>query len=109
MPSPRRSIKPEPTLDTGWATASEIAAAVTDGRVSALQVTENTLSRIMERDPVFNSFTDVVRERACERARAIDAAHAAGKPPGPLAGAAVSVKKLVHVKDVRARAGYADQ
>src|ERR1043166_5881930 len=105
MPSPRRSIKPESTLDTGWATASEIAAAVTDGRVSALQVTENTLSRIMERDPVFNSFTDVVRERACERARAIDAAHAAGKPLGPLAGVPFAVKNLFDVKDLATLAG----
>ena len=105
MPSPRRSIKPEPTLDTGWATASEIAAAVTDGRVSALQVTEDTLSRIMERDPIFNSFTDVVTERACERARAIDAAHAVGRPLGPLAGVPFAVKNLFDVKGLPTRAG----
>ena len=39
MPSPRRSL--EPDMDTGWASATEIAAAVMDGRVSATAVVED--------------------------------------------------------------------
>ena len=66
MPSPRRSSKPD--MDTEWASAAEIAAAVKEGRVSALSVTEAALARIMERDPVLNAFTDVVADRARKRA-----------------------------------------
>ena len=104
MPSPRRSSKPEPAFDA-WATAAEIAAAVTAGRVSALQVTEDALARIMARDPVLNSFTDVTAERARRRAQAIDAARAAKQPLGPLAGVPFAVKNLFDVKDLATRAG----
>jgi aspartyl-tRNA(Asn)/glutamyl-tRNA(Gln) amidotransferase subunit A len=105
MPSPRRSTKPEPALDTGWATAADIAAAVNAGRVSAASVIEDTLSRIMERDPVLNSFTAVTTERACERAKALDAERAAGKPLGPLAGVPFAVKNLFDVAGLPTVAG----
>ena len=70
MPSPRRSSKPEPAFDSAWGSAADIADAVTAGRVSALQVTEDALARIMERDPLLNAFTDVLAERARKRAQA---------------------------------------
>ena len=72
MPSPRRSSKPEASFDSGWASAGEIAAAVAKGGVSAVTVVEDTLARITARDPVLNSFTDVLTDRALARARAID-------------------------------------
>jgi aspartyl-tRNA(Asn)/glutamyl-tRNA(Gln) amidotransferase subunit A len=92
-------------MDTSWASAAEIADSVTAGRVSAAQVTEDALARIMARDPVFNSFTDVLTERARERAQAIDAARAAGQPLGPLAGVPFAVKNLFDVKGLPTRAG----
>jgi len=103
MPSPRRSSKPE--FDTGWASAAEIAEAVTAGRVSALDVVEDALARILKRDPVLNSFTDVLSERACARARAVDAVRAAGQPLGPLAGVPFAVKNLFDVTGLPTRAG----
>ena len=51
MPSPRRSLKPE-TLDTAWASAADIAAAVKVRQVSAREVVEDALARITARDPV---------------------------------------------------------
>ena len=110
MPSPRKSSEPELSsksepMDTGWASAADIAEAVTAGRVSALDVVEDALARILERDPVLNSFTDVLAERACERARAVDAARAAGEPPGPLAGVPFAVKNLFDVTGLPTRAG----
>jgi 1-carboxybiuret hydrolase len=99
MPSPRRSSRPD--MDTEWASAAEIAAAVTAGRVSALSVTEAALARIMERDPVLNSFTDVVADRARRRAAEIDA----GKKKGPLAGVPFAVKNLFDVTGLPTRAG----
>jgi aspartyl-tRNA(Asn)/glutamyl-tRNA(Gln) amidotransferase subunit A len=88
-------------MDTEWASAAEIAAAVTTGRISALSVIEAALARIMERDPVLNSFTDVVADRACKRAAQIDA----GKKKGPLAGVPFAVKNLFDVTGLPTRAG----
>jgi AtzE family amidohydrolase len=92
-------------MDTSWSSAAEIAEAVTAGRVSALQVTEDALARIAERDPALNSFTDVVADRARARARAIDEACAAKQPLGPLAGVPFAVKNLFDVKGLPTRAG----
>jgi len=92
-------------MDTSWASAAEIADSVTAGRVSAAQVTEDALARIMARDPVFNSFTDVLTERARKRAQAIDEARAAKQPLGPLAGVPFAVKNLFDVKGLPTRAG----
>jgi aspartyl-tRNA(Asn)/glutamyl-tRNA(Gln) amidotransferase subunit A len=92
-------------MDTSWSSAAEIAAAVTAGRVSALQVAEDALARIKARDVALNSFTDVLAERARTRARAIDAARAAEQPLGPLAGVPFAVKNLFDVKGLPTRAG----
>src|ERR1700716_3224981 len=85
--------------------ASEIAQAVTGRKISALSVTEAALARIAKHDPVLNSFTDVTADRARAKARAIDAAIAAGKNPGPLAGVPYAVKNLFDVQGLPTRAG----
>src|SRR5947199_225033 len=105
MPSPRRSSKPEDSFDSGWATAGEIAAAVAKGRVSAVTIIEDALARITARDPVLNSFTDVLGDRALKRARAIDAVRAKRRALGSLAGVPFAVKNLFDVKGLPTRAG----
>jgi len=105
MPSPRRSTKPEPARDTAWSSASDIATAVTAGRVSATTVVEDALARITERDPVLNAFTAVLSERALKRASEIEKARGAGKPLGPLAGVPFAVKNLFDVAGLPTLAG----
>ena len=85
--------------------ASEIAQAVAGGKISALSVTEAALARIARHDSILNSFTDVTADRARARARAIDAAIAAGQKPGPLAGVPFAVKNLFDVQGLATRAG----
>jgi aspartyl-tRNA(Asn)/glutamyl-tRNA(Gln) amidotransferase subunit A len=85
--------------------ASEIAQGVTARKISALAVTEAALARIAKHNPVLNAFTDVTADRACARARAIDAAVAAGKNAGPLAGVPFAVKNLFDVQGLSTRAG----
>jgi 1-carboxybiuret hydrolase len=85
--------------------ASEIARAVTARRMSALSVTEAALARIGRYDSVLNSFTDVTADRARAKARAVDAAIAAGKNAGPLAGVPFAVKNLFDVQGLATRAG----
>ena len=74
--------------------ASDIATAVKSRKLSALSITDAALARIAKRDPVLNSFTDVTTERARAKASAVDAAIAAGKSVGPLAGVPFAVKNL---------------
>ncbi|MEI8146350.1 MAG: AtzE family amidohydrolase [Alphaproteobacteria bacterium] len=82
-----------------------LARAVKRGEVKALEVTEAALARIAVRNPVLNAYTDVTAERAQKSAKAIDAAIAAGKPVGPLAGVPIAVKNLFDVAGLPTRAG----
>jgi AtzE family amidohydrolase len=85
--------------------ALQIAQAVTGRKISALGVTEAALARIAKHDPVLNAFTDVTADRARAKARAVDAAIAAGKNPGSLAGVPYAVKNLFDVQGLPTRAG----
>jgi aspartyl-tRNA(Asn)/glutamyl-tRNA(Gln) amidotransferase subunit A len=85
--------------------ASEIAQAVATRKISALSATEAALARIARHNPVLNCFTDVTAERARAKARAIDAAIAAGQSVGALAGVPFAVKNLFDVQGLATRAG----
>jgi AtzE family amidohydrolase len=93
------------TADSDGLSAAEIAQAVAGRKLSALGVTEAALARIARHDHVLNSFTDVTADRARARARDIDAAIAAGRNPGPLAGVPFAVKNLFDVQGLPTRAG----
>src|SRR5438552_4642307 len=90
---------------SGGLSASDIAKAVIGRKTSALDVTEAALARIKQRDTILNSFTDVTAERARTRAKAVDAAIAAGQSVGPLAGVPFAVKNLFDVQGLSTRAG----
>ena len=93
------------TASSDGMSASEIAQAVAARKLSAVEVTEAALARISKYDQVLNAFTDVTTERARAKAREIDAAIAAGKNLGPLAGVPFAVKNLFDVKGLSTRAG----
>src|SRR5881394_1026618 len=88
-----------------WASAAEIAQAVAAGKTTALEVMEEALRRIAERDRALNAFTAVTRERALAKARAIDADRAAGRALGALAGVPFAVKNLFDVAGLTTLAG----
>jgi AtzE family amidohydrolase len=93
------------TANSDGMSASDIAQAVSGRKLSAADVTEAALARIRKHDQILNSFTDVTAERARAKAREIDAAIAAGKNAGPLAGVPFAVKNLFDVKGLSTRAG----
>src|ERR1700720_2634051 len=109
LTKPSRPVSLQPDIaaaaDRDGLSASEIALAVKGRKLSALSVTEAALARIAKRDPVLNSFTDVTGNRARAKAREIDAAIAAGKNAGPLAGVPCAVKNLFDVQGLSTRAG----
>jgi aspartyl-tRNA(Asn)/glutamyl-tRNA(Gln) amidotransferase subunit A len=92
-------------MDSTWAHASELAAAVGDGRISATAVVGDALARIAKYNPVLNAFTAVVEARALAKAKGIDAARASGSPLGALAGVPFAVKNLFDVAGLPTLAG----
>lgn len=84
---------PDPMLPDLWRlSASETAAMIRDGRLTALAATEAALARMEAVNPHLNAVVESLAEEALERAGALDAAQAAGKPPGPLQGVPVTIK-----------------
>jgi len=88
-------------MEGAWAQASEIAAAVGEGRMSAAAAVGAALARIAQLNSKLNAFTDLLAERALKRAHGIDLAHA----KGPLAGVPFAVKNLFDVAGLATRAG----
>jgi 1-carboxybiuret hydrolase len=86
-------------------TAADIVGAFVSGRTSAVAVTEATIAHIRKHDALLNSFTAIAEQRALLRARALDAARAAGKRPGPLAAVPFAVKNLFDVQGLPTLAG----
>jgi AtzE family amidohydrolase len=83
----------------------EIAAAVSDGRISATEALRISLARIEATNPALNAFTAMTSERARARAAAIDQARDEGKPLGSLAGVPFAVKNLFDVAGLSTLAG----
>jgi aspartyl-tRNA(Asn)/glutamyl-tRNA(Gln) amidotransferase subunit A len=75
-----------------YRTATEIAAAVRSGALSAVDVLEEHLTRIEAGDGEINAFNFVTADAARTRAAEIDALVSRGEDPGPLAGVPVALK-----------------
>ncbi len=73
-------------------TAAEIARAVRKGDRTAVEVVEEHLARIVERDADVHAFNLVLADEARAAAAAIDAKVAAGDDPGPLTGVPIALK-----------------
>jgi aspartyl-tRNA(Asn)/glutamyl-tRNA(Gln) amidotransferase subunit A len=73
-------------------TATSIAAAVRSGERTAREVVEEHLAAIDAREGQLHAFNTVLRDEARAAADDIDAAVAAGRDPGPLAGVPVALK-----------------
>jgi Asp-tRNA(Asn)/Glu-tRNA(Gln) amidotransferase A subunit family amidase len=91
--------------DLAFAGASEIARRVSAGEVSAREVAETFIARIVEHDRAINSYITVLADQALEQAARLDAARRNGAPAGPLAGVPIAVKDLIDVAGVPTTAG----
>jgi len=75
-----------------FSTVVDIAADIASGKTSAVEVLEQHLARITERESEINAFNLVTTEQARAAAQQVDADIKAGKPVGPLAGVPVALK-----------------
>jgi len=87
------------------ATAADIAHAVQAMTVSATTVIDACLARIHAHNGSLGAFTEITVERARAEAAAVDAASAARRALGPLAGVPYAVKNLFDIAGVTTLAG----
>jgi aspartyl-tRNA(Asn)/glutamyl-tRNA(Gln) amidotransferase subunit A len=81
-------------------TATQIAAAIAAGEISAVEVAEAHLDRIGTVDGRVHAFLHVDTEGALAAAREIDRRRAAGDDLGPLAGVPIAVKDVIATRGV---------
>ncbi len=85
--------------------AAAISRGLSAGEITARTVIATALARIERQNPIINAFTDVTAGRAMAEADAVDAARAAGRPLGSLAGVPFAVKNLFDIAGLPTRAG----
>ena len=79
-------------------TATQLAAEIRAGRLSAREATQSALARIAAVNPVINALPDIMAEEAMAAAAAADEAQAKGARLGPMHGVPVTIKVNVDVK-----------
>jgi aspartyl-tRNA(Asn)/glutamyl-tRNA(Gln) amidotransferase subunit A len=88
-------------------TAAQIAAAVRDGEVSAVEVTDAHLARIEQAEPQVRAFLHVAADQAREAASTVDRLRSSGAQLGPLAGVPLALKDVFTTKDMPTTCGSA--
>nr|PZN60011.1 MAG: Asp-tRNA(Asn)/Glu-tRNA(Gln) amidotransferase GatCAB subunit A [Sphaerobacter thermophilus] len=96
---------PATEREPGYETLTEVAARLRTGEVSPVELTQQALDRIAERDGELNSFQLVLADEALAAAREAEREIAAGNWRGPLHGVPVAVKDLLAMKGTVTTAG----
>ncbi|HEY3249204.1 MAG TPA: amidase [bacterium] len=85
--------------------AAEIAARVSSGTLSAVDLTEARLARAQAINPSINAFVTLLPNLALAQAQRVDSLVRAGTPPGPLAGVPLAIKDLADIAGVVTTSG----
>lgn len=80
-----------------FASARELIQQIRTGKISPVEVMEQTLRRVDAVNPILNAFTTLYPEQALDQAKKLAQDLASGKSAGPLAGLPVGVKDLEDV------------
>ncbi len=73
-------------------TATELSAAIREGKATAVEAAEIMLARIEQQDQIFNCYVTVDGEGALRQAKEVQTKIEAGELTGPLAGVPMAVK-----------------
>jgi len=82
-------------------TIGEVRDAIAAKKVSAREIAAEYFERIGVRNLQLNAYLTLCEERAYRQADRVDAAVAAGKPLGPLAGVPIAVKDVISTRGIR--------
>ena len=93
-------------MDPIFSSAKELAAAIRDRRMSAMEVLESHLERIDERNPALNAIVTFDADAARDRARLADEAVARGAELGPLHGVPFTLKDAFATAGMRTTVGF---
>lgn len=93
-------------MDLCFETATRLARAIRNGRVSSAEATSAHLERIARLNGPINALVVVDRERAMKAARAADRARAAKKSLGPLHGVPITIKEAFDVAGLRTTSSH---
>ncbi|WP_353930678.1 AtzE family amidohydrolase [Okeanomitos corallinicola TIOX110] len=85
--------------------AVDISENVLSGKVSAVEITKTTLSKITAKNKELNCFTELTEKIALQDAANIDQRIAKGENPGVLAGVPFAVKNLFDIVGLTTLAG----
>lgn len=88
-----------------WWSAVELAQAIRERKLSAVEVTRATLDRIEATQPTLNAFVTLAPELALKQAEAADKAAQRGEFTGPLHGVPVAIKDNIETANVRTTGG----
>ncbi|MEX1013050.1 MAG: Asp-tRNA(Asn)/Glu-tRNA(Gln) amidotransferase subunit GatA [Waddliaceae bacterium] len=80
--------------------AIEIKNQFMDGKKTAVQIVEETFSRIDKTEPKIGAFLTLLKDRSLEKAKDLDSRKRAGHPLGKLAGVPIAIKDNIHIKGV---------
>jgi amidase len=92
--------------DIIFSTATELAAAIRERKVSSVEVLEAHLAQIASLNPVLNAVVTLDEEGARRRAQEADTALARGEVWGPLHGLPMALKDGHSTAGMRTTAGY---
>ncbi len=95
----------QPHTDIIRCSAADLGAAIADGSLSSVEVTQAHLDRIAAVDDSVHAFLHVDAEGALAAAREADAQRAAGQVRSPLAGVPIAVKDIVATRGMPTTAG----
>lgn len=87
--------------------ATTLAGLIRCGDLSARELTQATIDRMAQREPLIKAFCTATPERALAQAQAVDAKRARGEALGALAGVPLAVKDLICTAGVTTTSGSA--
>ncbi|RFC65971.1 amidase [Fulvimarina endophytica] len=85
--------------------ATDLADALRNGRMSALEAVDEALGQIRRLDGALNAFVTIDEDGARATARALDEQRAAGSVCGPLHGVPIAIKDVTATKGLRTTQG----
>jgi amidase len=88
-----------------FASLTQAAEAIRDGKITSLELTEHIIQRIERHNPALNAIVTFTKTEAIAQAKAADEALARGDVLGPLHGVPITIKDCFEVAGVRTTAG----